>query len=95
MQRQYRFAGVEYAFIAEADVMFQEERTLAPFRVSVTDNPQVISIEKVDKLPPPEGEQIVREPAFLIYSDGLTRIRYSGMIRDGWEGAYLCVRQEE
>ena len=93
MQRQYRFAGVEYAIIAEEDVMFEEERTLAPFRVRSTGNPQIISFEKVDQLPPPEGEQISRDPAFLIYSDGLTQTRYSGMIRDGWEKAYMCVRK--
>ena len=94
MQRQYRFAGMEYAMVAEADVLFQEERALAPFRVSSTENPQVISFEKVDRLPPPEGERIVREPALLIYSDGHSRTRYSGMIRNGWEGAYMCVREE-
>ena len=94
MERQYRFAGVEYAVLAQPDEMFDQERTLAPFRVQSTVNPHVLYLEKVDQLPPPEGKQIAREPAFLVYSDGLTRIRYTGAIGDGWQGAYMCARHE-
>ena len=60
MQYQYRFAGVEYSVVGEPDVIFDQERTLAPFRVPTTDNPHIIRLEKVAQLPPPEGEIIAR-----------------------------------
>ena len=94
MQYQYRFAGVEYSVVGEPDVIFDQERTLAPFRVPTTDNPHIIRLEKVAQLPPPEGEIIAREPSFLVYSHGSIRTRYSGSIGDSWQGAYMCVRHQ-
>jgi hypothetical protein len=94
MQRQYRFAGVEYAIVAEPDVIFDQECTLAPFRVDSNSNPHYIRIEKVDQLPPPEGERIAQEPALLVYSNGVAQMRYFGSVGVGWQGAYLCARHE-
>lgn len=87
--RYYSFAGVDVCISCPADLMFTEERRLAPFRVESQTDAHVFRFERVPELPEPGLPLASNGDSMLVYSDGKAQVRYLGNIRDTWDTAYL------
>lgn len=91
MERYYEFAGVGIAIRVPDAIMFDDERSLAPFRVDNCEDPHRFTFEIVENLPVPSGVRIAQEPAFAVYQDGDWTVRYIGAVQSSWESAYIRV----
>lgn len=89
MEKYYRFAGVEIAVHIPPKWMYNDDRTLEPFRIEKAEDPHNFYFEKVDALTPPEGEPVATLPNYLVYADGDAQVRYIGSVRDGWRCTHL------
>lgn len=92
MRKYYRFAGVECEVDIPDDLIYTNERHLAPFAVDAVERPHRFRFEMVDELTAPADPCIFNEGGFRVYSDGNDTIRYIGSVQQGWEQAYLRVR---
>lgn len=77
-RRFYRFAGLEFQVEMAADIVYQDERHLAPFAVDDASAPHRFSFEFVEKLPEPEGREIARQPNYTLYALNGSQVRYIG-----------------
>jgi len=91
MERHYRFAGLEICVSMPEELFYTNEYHLAPFRVDRTEDPIRFCFEKREKLDPPAGNCLVKDPGFRIYTDGDRQIRYVGTMSQSWENAYIRV----
>lgn len=89
MEKYYRFAGVEVAVITRNEWMYEDDRTLAPFRVGETVNPYRFEFVLVDKLTPPAGTMVAYMDDLLVYEDGDCCLRYKGVSARDWSKAYI------
>lgn len=87
MERYYRLAGVELAIQMDENLMYEDERTLAPFAVESVSEPHCYSFEVVEELDPPRGNCVTTQPDFIVWQDGDTEIRYINLTRKVWEDA--------
>lgn len=91
MEKHYHFAGIDLVVSIPEKWMYLEDRVLAPFRTEGAQNPHRLTFQVVDELPVPFGELIVSYPAFRIYAEGDTMVRYIGSVEREWKEAYLCA----
>lgn len=91
IQRNYRFAGLEYAVSMPDEMLYENEYRLTPFRTEDANNPFRLVVRKVDALTPPSGTCVERQPYFCIYQEEDCQIRYIGTPRKTWEDAYQRV----
>lgn len=95
MEKYYRFAGVEVAVSIPEKWMYEDDRQLAPFRVSQVKDPHIFCFDAVDSLPAPTGALEVVIPGVRVYREGDKYVRYIGTVTDGWEKAYIRVEYGE
>lgn len=88
-ERYYSFAGVDVCISAPEDLMFQEERRLAAFRTEPKPDVHQYRFERIPELPEPGLPMAENGDSMLVYSDGMTQVRYLGNIRETWDTAYL------
>ena len=91
MERYYSFAGISLVLDIPDNMVFPQERTLAPFRIDRVENAHYYSFKAVEKLTPPFGRCIVNSGGFCVYptGDGQGSVRYIGSVAEGWESAYI------
>lgn len=89
MEKYYRFAGVEVAVSTRDAWMYEDDRTLASFRVREAVNPYRFRFAVVDELTPPAGTMVAYVDDLLVYEDGENRIRYKGASARDWSKAYI------
>ena len=89
MEKYYRFAGVEVAVSTRDEWMYEDDRTLAPFRVQEVVNPNRFEFVLVDELTPPVGTLVAYTDDLLVYEDGEIRVRYKGVSARDWSKAYI------
>lgn len=89
MERYYSFAGVDVCISCPDDLMFVNERRLAPFRTAPRAGGHVFRMERTPVLPAPGLPLAAEGDSMLVFSDGTAQVRYLGNIRDTWESAYL------
>lgn len=94
-QRYYSFAGVDLCITCPDDLMFTEERRLAPFGSQPREGAHQFRFERIAELPAPELPPVAEGDSMLVYSDGTAQIRYLGNIRKTWETAYLRAEHRE
>lgn len=94
-QRYYRFAGLEFAVSMPEALAYTSENRLEPFRLDAATDPYRMTLERVEKLTPPEGECLVANPDLRVYRHPAGEIRYRGAVRDSWEEAYLRALYRE
>ena len=92
IRKNYIFAGVEIQIAMAEELMYTDDRYLAPFAVDTVTDPHVFTFEFSDSLPAPEGECTVKKPGFHVYEQGEMSVRYIGSVENGWENAYICAR---
>ena len=89
MEKYYRFAGVEIAVSAPDEIMYEEDRHLASFRVNEVTNPHRFSFSRVEQLSSPEGEEVTVQPAFTVYRCAGGTTRYINATGGDWQSASM------
>lgn len=89
MEKYYRFAGVELAVSAPAQLMYDEDRHLAPFRTDSVTNPHRFTFTRVARLSPPEGEELTIQPAFTVCRCPGGTTRYINAVGGDWQSAAM------
>lgn len=89
MEKYYRFAGVEIAVSAPDEIMYDEDRHLAPFRVNEVTNPHHFTFSRVEQLSSPEGEEVTVQPAFTVYRCAGGTTRYINVTGGDWQSASM------
>ena len=89
MEKYYSFAGLELAVSTHDAWMYEDDRMLAPFRVSQVTDPHRFNCTFVDELPLPSGELMTVSDRFMIYRDGKTRLRYTGALSGDYSTASI------
>ena len=56
MEKYYSFAGVELSVRTAPELMYEEDRLLAPFRVQKVKEPHRFTFTRVPQFSAPEGE---------------------------------------
>ena len=96
MEKYYRFAGVELAVSTRDEWMYEDDRSLEPFRVDTVTDPHRFTFELVPSLTAPSGQLIATQDNFVVYHENSDRVRYTGVVRGDWSTAYLrAVHQEK
>lgn len=95
MKKHYRFAGAEVTVDIPENWMYEDDRQLAPFRVSQVKNPHTFYFEAVDSLPEPSGIMEVLLPGVRVYRQRDAYVRYIGSVENGWEKAYIRAEYGE
>ena len=87
--KNYSFAGVDISICMAEEIMYTNDRYLAPFAVDSVTNPHIFTFEFCEKLTEPASDCIVAKPGFRIYSENGRDVRYIGSVEQGWENAYI------
>ncbi|MBE6919748.1 MAG: hypothetical protein E7469_08710 [Ruminococcaceae bacterium] len=85
MEKYYRFAGVELSVSAPDEIMYEEDRHLAPFRTDCVTKPHRFTFQRVAELSAPEGKLLASEGALAVYEG----VRYVNAIGGEWKSATL------
>ena len=87
VKKYYSFAGLDFTVDMTKSGFYREERNLASFRVDSVKDPHRFRFEQVDELTAPDGNRLVKQPNFEVYSSQNGHIRYIG-------GEYAYIRAE-
>lgn len=91
----YEFAGVIWRVRIPKDVPYLESGVLLPFAVDTPEHfDHTLEFEPVDRLSPPEGEQMYCASDKQFFSDGEIWTRYYGSTPSSLDTAYLRIRRE-
>lgn len=89
MEKHYQFAGVEVTVDIPDQWMYEDDRQLAPFRISQVNNPHIFCFEPVDSLPAPTGNLEAQLQHTRVYREATKYVQYIGTVTNGWEKAYI------
>ena len=89
--KNYSFAGVDLQISMAEEVMYINDGYLAPFATDIVSDPHKFVFELCENLPAPEGQCVVKTPAFRVYEENGTATRYIGSVEQSWENAYICA----
>ena len=90
--KNYCFAGVEIQIMAPEQLIYTDDRYLAPFAVDSVTDPHIFTFETADTLPEPCGICVVKKPGYIVYQQDNVSTRYIGTVTKGWENAYIWAR---
>lgn len=90
MKRYYSYVGVNICVHGDDEIMYTDDRMLAPFRVDHLENCHHFYFESVEELEEPIGKLVYMSPSFCEYQDEHI-IRYVGCVNDDYKNAYLRV----
>ena len=91
MEKYYCFAGVEISVCIPDKWMYENDRQLAPFRVTQVEKPERFIFEPVEALSAPTGRLEVLLPGVRVYREDEGYVRYIGSVENGWEHGYIRV----
>lgn len=91
IKKHYRIAGMEFSVEMPAELMYENDYRLAPFRVEQVENPAVFRFEKAEPLRPPEGAFLIRSGDRMVYED----VCYFGPIGNSWETSLFRTAEAE
>ena len=94
MEKYYKFSGVEIAVSIKDEWMYEDDRSLKAFRVDHVDEPHYFKYELEEKLKEPVGEKLASFPDYIVYGKEKKRIRYIGVVSNGWQGAYIRAEHD-
>ena len=89
MEKYYSFAGIDFSVSASEELMYSDDRMLAPFRSDRMSNPHRFEFVQVDKLSLPFGNVATVMDSFVEYSDGDIRLRYIGTVNGDITSAHI------
>jgi hypothetical protein len=88
MIKEYCFAGVGISVDIPDDIMYEEDRRMAPFRVEKNDASHCFTFRLAEHLDAPAGPVVTVQPGFRVYRDAGWELRYFGSVQERWEPAY-------
>ncbi len=88
-ERLYSFSGIELKISAPKERIYKYAKSLSAFQVESVENPHIFQFEVVEKLQPPSGELLTKQPGFWVYKQNASTVRYIGAVSLGWEKAYI------
>ena len=91
MEKHYRFGGLELVFDLPQERMYHNDRYLAPFAVSSTEDPHRFRFDVVPELSAPPSECVPVSAGQRICRDGEWTIRYMGNVGESWQDAYARI----
>lgn len=94
MKRYYSYAGVNICIHGDYEIMYTDDRMLAPFREDYLDDCHHFYFEIVNELDEPIGKLTYMCPSFCEYQDE-NIIRYVGCMNDDYKNAYLRVLHKD
>ena len=89
MEKHYCFAGTEVTVSIPKKWMYEDDRQLAPFRVSQVNDSHIFYFEVVETIPEPTGNLEILLPGVRVYREKNRYVRYIGTVENGWENAYI------
>ena len=95
MEKYYAFAGVELSVRTAPELMYEEDRLLAPFRVQKVKEPHRFTFTRVPQFSAPEGELQAVQDSMAVYTHAGGSVRYintSGEWQKATERAHHCGR---
>ncbi len=95
IRKNYCFGGVEFQIAMSEELMYNNDRYLAPFAVDSVADPHIFTFELCENLPEPQGECTVKKPGFRVYEQGEISVRYIGSVENSWENAYIRAEHNE
>ena len=95
MEKYYCFAGVELAVNAPDEWIYEDDRTLAPFRVDTVADPHQFYFSMVHSLTLPTGKLVAAMDNFVVYCENGAQVRYTGAINGDWRSAYIRAAHSE
>lgn len=90
MEKYYRFAGVELAVTPPSGQDYEDDGTLAPFRVASVTEPHRFSFHMTGQLMPPAGPLLAQLPDGVVYRTPQGQQRYVNAAGGNWENAAMC-----
>ena len=93
--KNYSFAGVEYQIIMPEEIMYTDERFLAPFAVETVEKPHIFNFDYYEELTQPTGQCVAKKPGFRVYSENGASVRYIGSVDKSWENAYIRAEHKD
>lgn len=93
MKKRYRVAELEIEVSASDEIMFEDDRTLADFKINdeaPSSRTHCFIFKKTEALDGPEGEECITLSGYKVYLSKEKQIRYLGNIKQSWQGA--CMR---
>lgn len=93
MERCYGFAGMKFRVIGHSEDMYCEDGVLASFLVDTDCVDHSLSLEVVDTLPVPEGEEIFARGQVRVLRQGIDELVYIGSVTESADGAYMQIRR--
>lgn len=94
MERYYSFAGITIRITGDDAVMYKDDGILASYSVTPRAYDHTVFFDLVQHLEPPVGQCLFQSDAMHVYGDGDRRIRYSGALENGLDGAYLRIERK-
>lgn len=91
IERYFRFAGIEFAAVVPEEMMYAEERRLAPFAVPAAEDPHIFRFRRVECMTPPKGNCIKQMPDFQVYEEPDQTVRYIALAGRSWDKAHIRV----
>lgn len=95
IEKHYRIADIPIRIIADADLIYTDERMLAPFACEPCDTAKTYTFALVHEMPEPIGECVFTSPAMVEYRTASERLRYIGAVNKNVRSAHMCVRFTE
>lgn len=93
VQRVYEIAGVRLQVSIPAAWMYPQEGALEEFISDTHQWDRTLTMQIVDTLDPPSGEQVYHTPSQQIYRLDDGQIRYEGVVANSLDGAYLRIER--
>lgn len=90
MEKYYRFAGIELAVTPPPGQDYEDDVTLAPFRVASVSDPHRFSFHMTEQLPQPAGPLLAQLPDGAVYRADRGQQRYVSAAGGSWENAAMC-----
>lgn len=88
----YSFAGVDLQISMAEEIMYINDGYLASFATDSVLKPHNFTFEICEKLPEPQGQCVVKTPAFRVYDENGISTRYIGSVEQSWRNAYICAQ---
>lgn len=93
VSRVYEIAGVRLLVSIPKAFMYKEEGALEAFLVDSECWDRTLTMQVVERLSDPEGEQVFQTPGQRIFRLEDGQIRYEGVVSESLDGAYLRIER--
>lgn len=91
MEKYYEIAGIPICISADREIMYSDDRELAPFRTGENANALKYSFAVEPNLAAPYGNKVYHASDLAVFSDGMEELRYTGAVCNRPENGYMMA----